>query len=288
MLPRIRQAAQRTGPLHALYTSYAFRTERKLIRGVHLSASRRRSVIHYSINRSATQYSKRLLARSAKAVGVVPVHMNGYAFESDLPYLDHLTESEMSAYAHVFHPTGYLYSVFGGYVRGISEIERYGLLLTIRDPRDMLTSLYFSSAVSHRQPSDDEKASRFAARRNSALSMEIDEFVIGDLERYGGRYREYVSEVLGRPNAYVAKYEQMIVDFPAWLDGVLGFCGYDITDRLRAKLIAEARRSQPNMEDASRHKRQVIPGDHRRKLEPATIAHLNSELSDVLEAFGYA
>ncbi|QKD83329.1 hypothetical protein HPC62_14990 [Thermoleptolyngbya sichuanensis A183] len=37
-------------------------------------------------------------------------------------------------------------------------------------------------------------------------------------------------------------------------------------------------------EDVYRHKRQVLPGDHTRKLQPETIAVLNEKFAEVLNA----
>ena len=40
-------------------------------------------------------------------------------------------------------------------------------------------------------------------------------------------------------------------------------------------------------EDIYSHKRQVTPGDHKRKLLPETIDRLNSEFGEVLDVLGY-
>ena len=56
----------------------------------------------------------------------------------------------------------------------------------------------------------------------------------------------------------------------------------------RAKLIAESNDSVNTKENKMKHKRQVTPGDHRRKLKPETIAKLNTDLADILTRYGYA
>lgn len=40
-------------------------------------------------------------------------------------------------------------------------------------------------------------------------------------------------------------------------------------------------------EDVYRHKRQVMPGDHTRKLLPETIAALNEQFANILKTLGY-
>ena len=71
------------------------------------------------------------------------------------------------------------------------------------------------------------------------------------------------------------------------LAGVLSFCSLSIGADNRNRLIAEASTSSSTSENLMKHKRQVIPGDHRRKLKPETIATLNSDLADILDRYGY-
>jgi hypothetical protein len=42
-----------------------------------------------------------------------------------------------------------------------------------------------------------------------------------------------------------------------------------------------------DQEDIYSNKRQVTPGDHRRKLKPETIEHLNQVFADILQALNY-
>lgn len=281
------KAVQSSKLLHDVYVNMRFRTEIQLLKGAHSAGSSHPSIIHFSVNRAATQYTKSLLCRCGKENGLTPVHINEYASANDIPYLDHMSVDQMQAYKHVFKPTGYVYSAFGGFVRGIADLERYLILLMIRDPRDTLTSLYFSTAFSHSIPADRGKADRFVALRNQAREMTVDEYVLSKVEQYQDRYRVYMEELEDWPNVHVAKYEDMILDFPRWLDGVLSFCDLSIGAETRNRLVAAAGASSNTSENLMKHKRQVIPGDHRRKLKPDTIATLNADLADILNRYGY-
>ena len=90
-----------------------------------------------------------------------------------------------------------------------------------------------------------------------------------------------------RRNVLETRYEDMIRDFPQWLDAVLGFCALSCNEATRASLIAESNGSEITKENKMKHKRQVTPGDHRRKLRPETIAKLDAELADILTRYGY-
>ena len=129
-----------------------FSVELDLIKGQHQNYNKHPSIIHFSLNKAATQYTRRILEQCAVENGMVPVNIHGYAFHTNFPYLDHLTEEEMKKYQHIFKPNGYLYSVFGGMIEGISDLEKYKIVLMVRDFRDILVSEYYSIAFSHVAP----------------------------------------------------------------------------------------------------------------------------------------
>jgi hypothetical protein len=99
-------------------------------------------------------------------------------------------------------------------------------------------------------------------------------------------YADYCHEVLGRANVLVVKYEHMVRDFPAWLDQILQFWGLPKRTRTVAWLLRKADFTV-SREDPNSHKRQVQPGDHRRKLKPETIRLLDEIFADVLDALDY-
>ena len=129
-----------------------FINEQKLLQGENIITSDHPSIIHFSVNKAATQYVKKILARCVAHNQMLHIQMNEYAFCSSLPYLDHLNEIGMRNYQHVFQPQGFLYSAFGGFIEGIDNLEAYKILLLIRDPRDVLVSSFFSTAYSHPLP----------------------------------------------------------------------------------------------------------------------------------------
>ena len=81
-------------------------------------------------------------------------------------------------------------------------------------------------------------------------------------------------------------YEDMVTDTDRWLDRLAAFSGQPVTEALRARLGPKIDFTVPS-EDTTRHKRQVRPGDHRRKLAPDTIATLTRAFRPELDFFGY-
>ena len=177
------------------------------------------------------------------------------------------------------------------------------ILLHLRDPRDVLVSMFFSYCYSH----GGEVAGDVGYRREVAdrgiddfvLRMATDDVapVVGD---YGTgcplwdlagnlrqRYQRYVENVLGRPNAVLVRYEDMVADLESWLRAVAGVFG--VSDpaqigRLKAQFVPHLHVYEEN---PWAHKRKLAPGDHRQKLKPETIGRLNDVLGDVLERLGY-
>ncbi len=112
--------------------------------------------------------------------------------------------------------------------------------------------------------------------------------VIHESKRVRRIFERYLDTLVGRDNVYITKYEDMIDDFQSWLTNLLDNCQLTISSGLRQQLIQEAEQSRPTTEDRSRHMRQVTPGDHKRKLQQATIATLDASFAHILAAFGYS
>jgi hypothetical protein len=247
------------------------------------------SIMHFSVNKAATQYVKDLLGRIGRENGLVPVHLHGYSFDSDLPFFDHLSKEDMQKYAHLFRPKGYVYSVFGGAIDGIENIEKYRTVLMVRDPRDVLTSMYYSSAYSHAIPNaTGDKRSIFLKRRAHTRQIDIDQFVLENAERERAIYQRYIDLYLnGRPHLYLTRYEDMVKDFSAWVDGLLDHCELVIEPAMRTKIVEEAGLIRPVKENKYAHIRKGEPGDHHDKLQPKTVLRLNDIFAEVMKKFGY-
>lgn len=159
-------------------------------------------------------------------------------------------------------------------------------VLCLRDPRDALTSMFYSFTYSHAGVSE--------AVREARAQAGIDRFVLERADDMKGRLRSYRALAGSRPDWAVLRYEDMVLDFPAWLERLVA--GLDLAPeslRLRgyaARIAAEnaallaARRER---EEPLSHIRSIRPGDHASKLMPETISALTSLFADDLDAFGY-
>lgn len=178
----------------------------------------------------------------------------------------------------------------------------YAIVAHLRDPRDVLTSQFFSYTYSHAR----QQKIRFNPSDEMRKKWEregIDAFVLARAEQCGEEYRQFLSRMAHRDNVILLRYEDMVTDYSAWLRSFLRafagcgpasgrpFFGFRRRAPLKAvhtKLYAKYRDEFiPKAENVYEHKRQIMPGDHRRKLAPATIETLNSRLGDILAVLRY-
>jgi hypothetical protein len=200
-----------------------------------------------------------------------------------------------------------------------AALDGASIILHLRDPRDVLVSMFFSYCFMH----PGEIAPNTGYRKEVA-QVGIDKFVLdmsdGNFSCYRGdygtgghygtyigsvydRYVRYLREIVGRPNAIVISYEEMVLDFPSWLRKVLATfelgeaketyefvrsrieIQHDVTRRIP---IGHAETIKPPGEDIWSHKRKATPGDYKEKLKPETISKLNARFGEALDTLGYS
>jgi hypothetical protein len=179
------------------------------------------------------------------------------------------------------------------------------IIVHLRDPRDVLTSMFFSYCFMH--PGEIEGNTGY---RKEVAEAGIDKFVLDmsgeNCNRYNGeygtgsrfnkhvgnireRYLTYLREAVGKPNVILVSYEEMVLDFGRWLRKFLSAFELDDADETyRFVMSRHGEAVKPAAENVWSHKRKVTPGDYKEKLRPETISTLNERFSEVLDALGYS
>lgn len=190
-----------------------------------------------------------------------------------------------------FQPAGYAFGVFRS-LPGELALPPYAAGRTIwliRDPRDMLTSLYFSLAYSHRPPgrgAGGALAASFEEKRAEVSGMDIDAFALRNASVVAGQYRTVERKLVGIPHK-LYRYEDVIFDKLAWARDMMAYLGLSARPGV-VEAAAAQNDARPPVEDVTQHIRKVVPGDHAQKLAAATIAQLNARLAAILQTYGYA
>jgi len=276
-------------PIIGLLLKRRFPVEIGLLEGRDPATSSAISLIHFSVNKAATQYVKTVMKALADSKGLLHASMHDYAFHSRLPFFDHLSAEEVKQYAQVFRPQGYLYGPFGGMIEGIANLQAYKVVLVVRDPRDIAVSAYYSKGTSHGLPlTQADKREAFIRERGTTQNKSIQQYVIDyapQVLREFDRYKKYLID--GEYNVHLCKYEQMVIDFPQWLDDLANFCCDGINQELRYQIIGEHELLKPKNEDPTKHIRKGQPGDYKEKLDEISISKLNDIFTEHLDFFGY-
>ena len=255
-----------------------------LLNGQDESKNNHPSILFYTTFKCASVYVTDILRKSAKSSDMTPINWNGYAWETGQSKEDLKIQTAFDP--SVFKTVGYFYGSFREFDEWqIPNLNQFRIILMLRDPRDVLTSLYFSHAYSHAIPLLNQE--EMLVIREKALSMTIDEYVIENISKYLKIYQEYCQYLLGKPNVLFVTYEMMVSNFDNWLDTIVDFLELKISPKLLKKMKEEANFIVEE-ENVYAHKRQVLPGEHQRKLKPETIEILNTNLSEILDKFGYS
>jgi hypothetical protein len=149
-------------------------------------------------------------------------------------------------------------------------LRRSNIILHLRDPRDVLVSLYYSLAYSHENIPGEARV--------NARKMGIDQFVMTRSPVYLKRYERYAAIVQAYP-VRLLHYEDMISKREEWLEQFLELFALEDNPReeIRSSVIEllKTQLAMPAHENVQAHIRQAKPRDHERKLRPETIASLN-------------
>jgi len=216
--------------------------------------------------------------------GVPLIDLPTHLFERGI-----LAETFQCDIAALFPLKGYCFAGFRDvphWLVGTDVLRRARKMVIVRDPRDMLVSLYYSIKCSHVYPA--VQTPQFEAmiaswRRDTELS--VDEFCIASASHFNA-VLWMLRGVLRDQDALVLRYEDFIYDKVGLARDICRWCGISIPEE-RIREFAAAYSAIPKGDEPHAHIRQVHPGDHKRKLRPDTIAVLNASLASFLGAFSY-
>lgn len=269
------------------------------------------SVLFFTVHKAASSFVGRMLQRIAVKHQINPIDYEEYLNseraglcghgaqlvlesvlrEADLgeaPSCEPLAAGKPYELARLFPASGFHFGPIRKptLLRELPNLERYRVMIQLRDPRDCLTSMYFSQAFSHVAPRDPGRRKRFLEDRLQAREESIDEYVLQRAPGWLNDYRLYAEALQNHPHLRLVKYEDMVLKFPRWLNTVEQTWNFEFDPAIRRELIEQAD-FDVKQEDVNSHKRQVLPGDHLRKLKPDTVRRLTDLFAPELESFGY-
>ncbi len=192
-------------------------------------------------------------------------------------------------YNSIFFEKGYCYAGFriipAGLQGTMSKLPGRKILL-VRDPRDMLVSLFYSLKFSHRFPQERTVQFSFAMHSDIARTKRgIDDFCLSSVGIYTDIFNGY-ADLINDESVKIVRYEDIIFEKLTFANMLCEWFSLAI-GRDRLKQIVADLDIVPRNEMPTEHIRQVAPGDHRRKLQVSTIKFLNIAFRDFMRKFDY-
>jgi hypothetical protein len=276
---------------------------RRLVQSIsaHLSTKKPtpldKNVIVFTTHKAASMLLHRLLADICQKNNITYYSPNQSA-DKQLPF-DRIFNGEdfIAARTGCFGPLRFFVPS--------TALSNANIIVHLRDPRDVLTSMFFSYCFIHAGEIEPN-----TGYRQEVAEAGIDQFVLdmsdenfsrykGDYgigSRYGryignvyDRYATYLREIVGKPNAVVISYEEMVLDFASWLRKFLAaFELADAGETYKFVMRRHVKAVKPVDENMWSHKRRVTPGDYKEKLRSETILKLNMRFRQVLDGLGYS
>ena len=164
-----------------------------------------------------------------------------------------------------------------------TEIRR---IFHVRDPRDILVSEYFSFGWIH-----PTEGTGLEAGRQERQEVPIDEYVLTQCEKrtwpLEAKFKTLLDRDMDPEYDTIVTYEMMVTRFRLWAERVLPAFGVRYPKLAARKWAWRYRKEFQRSGESMTHKRRITPGDHRRKLKPATIEQLNQRFEEVLTRFNY-
>ena len=257
---------------------FRFKYETKLYEGQDVKTmSDQSSILFFTVHKCASTLVVKIIKEFSLKKRIIPVDLDSYiiTFKNN----DKSVFEDSSFQNKVFRDKGFYYGAMR-YFRTIPKMEKYKTFLMLRDPRDVITSMYFSLAYSHTVFNEE-----LLIKRDEVQNKTIDEFVLESIPKFKSRYNNYINGVLNKENTLFLKYEEMVSDFPEWLIKMTKWL--DIYDVELVEKFTKEISFSPRKEDKHSHIRNIQPGDHLNKLKQSTIDILNKELHEVLIALEY-
>lgn len=225
-------------------------------------------------------------------LGIAEVDLPSHFVSCGIPALAQNPEKtihgwgESPDFANFYLDKGYCYRGYRflpGHMYPLCKAISSRSILLVRDPRDCLTSQYFSLRYSH-QIAQGSAGSKMSTIRNRLAEMEVDEAVRTLAPLYRAQMNAYRTH-LPHP-ALLFRYEDVIFNKSQLISTILDFLDRPLESSALESILNRVD-VIPDKEKPSEHVRKVKPGDHKEKLQPETIKFLDTILAEELAFYGY-
>ncbi|MEM7456190.1 MAG: sulfotransferase domain-containing protein [Planctomycetota bacterium] len=281
-LKRFKKIRIRRALRFRIWRAPRFRNEKRIVSGRDVrTGTTQPSILFATMHKAASVFVWSILAEIASDYRYGTADFDGYFY--------HQGKTRHPLRSDYFKETGMFY---GPFRRGFEHIgddnhqldlNSFKVILQLRDPRDVLTSSYYSFLHSHAVPRKDRK--RMQAVRNRLSRQNITDHVRAQTEFFYQLLNRY-SRLFTHPNCLVLHYEDMTLRPEKWGRQLLDFLEPEdeTAARRTLKKVTVSADDVPDVIQLESHKRRVTPGEFREVLPTEVIARLNERFSEYFAA----
>jgi hypothetical protein len=240
------------------------------------------SVYAFSLHKSGSTLLYNMLSELAGHTDMAYFSLQDQIFANGIP-----NNVEIPGTQNIFKENGYIYGGFRFLPTSyeIPNLCNHKKILLIRNPLDVLVSLYFSRKSSHKIPEKGKLREMWKKKREKVQNEDINDFVLNEADKHLKRMESY-NQLLSDVNLRIYRYEDIIYDKKEFIHGILDFFEINVAEKKIDKVV-DKHDVFPEAENESEHVRQVHPGNYKKHLAKSTIDTLNLKFGAILAAFGY-
>jgi len=240
------------------------------------SKSKQQSILFFTVHKSASTFIKNTIIKLVGANNISSLRLSAYLSKRK----QELYYNDPKFMKKVLKENGYFFGAFRAYYP-FPDMEKFKIILVLRDPRDVLTSFYFSTLYNHPL---SNKALYNDRKRYADYS--IDDYVLEIAPAMQKNYEAYCTKLLNKQNVLFLRYEDMISQFGPWIRRLNSFLGISGNEEQLNQIISSTS-FKVDKEDPKSFMRNVKAGDHLNKLKPETINKLNELFYNELKILDY-
>lgn len=240
-----------------------------------------KSIALVSVHKAATSYFSRTVLN--KADGMVKIDYQSKHYNHG------------DKFAPIINPCGYIYGVLRLYdedhpaklltdsLIDLACLHKLNMVVLIRDPRDLLVSMYYSFGFSHGL-SEDKLTRRYQLKRRARIqSLTIDEYAVSELPILKRKLSRLVELSQQQNHVTILKYEEMILNFKTFfvrLQAVI-----PVNKNFESIMFADTRPMR--IENINSQRRSGKITQYGKKLRDETVHRINKEIQNELQYFDY-
>ncbi len=264
------------------------------------------SIIHCCTEKTASQWFKKFLSDP------IILKKSKLKIKSHAEYFKPLIynnkgENDFYAFSRNLYKNGYSYNIFldnhaistSMYIsyntfKNMIKTNNYKTFFILRDPRDIMISVYFSMKYSHPLINQAAENARLYLNENSfseGLKYCIDTTV--DKSKLFVGQRNWVDQNLDSRKEKIFRYEQLSENYENLMDELFNFIGLNITSVEKEKLInkyqfknfSEGR--EIGKENQKSHYRKGKPGEWKEYFDRKMVNYFKGRTGNLIETLGY-